>query len=316
MIAPTKKINPYLQFCVSRACTLRCSSCTQLLSLRGHTELNGRDKAYDPVHMSLEVFEEALSLSNDWPKKISIFGGNPPCHPQFKEMMEIFVKYVPNPRRRAIFSNDPLKHADLIREVFAPDGHGDINFNVHYDSDAADRIRKAGMEKFIVGESYSKASYHTPILAAWQDMPERYPTYESWVADREKCQFNAEWSAGVFERSGRPVAYFCEIAGAMDAMLGGNLGMPLVRGWWAKSIEEFDHQVKGCCDKGCGVPMKMLGSKDADEAIDYTEKWKPYVDVTISKRKMNEARLIGGTAALPTESVTDYLGLRTEKPNT
>ncbi|HXI98771.1 MAG TPA: radical SAM protein, partial [Gemmatimonadaceae bacterium] len=124
MLAPIDKLerggNRIIQIEVTRICTLNCSNCTRLLPFRR-----------DEKHMGVDVFREAVRSLADWPGVIGIFGGNPPCHPRFGDLMAILVEEIPDQRHRGLWANDLLKHGELVRDVFYP--HGMFNLNAHAD---------------------------------------------------------------------------------------------------------------------------------------------------------------------------------------
>lgn len=296
MKAPTDKTNDTIQIVVSRSCDLMwCSNCTQLLPFRK-----------DAVHMSVDVFREALRSLEGWPGIRGVFGGNPCVHPKFADLMAVLVEEVPDQRQRGLWTNNLMKHGALVREVFYP--HGRFNLNAH-----ADRAAAAEMDRWLPGRviptSRDRASWHSPLLMDWQDLGMTYP---EWVTARESCDINQTWSAAIFERDGKPSAYFCEVAGALDGIRGDNHGIPAVPGWWRSPMARFKSQVEGCCDAGCGVPLRMLGHRDVDRTYDYSASFVPLVE-----GKLRPPRLSGFLHTAVGESTqrpTDYQGLRSAKP--
>lgn len=296
MKAPTDKRNDTIQILITRSCSLfKCSNCTQLLPFRK-----------DETHMSPDVFRLALRSLEGWPGIRGIFGGNPPNHPKFADLMQILVEEVPDQRHRGIWTNDVLKHGDLIREVFYP--HGWFNCNAHADEEAAKRFDKHLPGK-IIETSRSRHSWHSQVIGDYADwnIPE-----SEWVKAREKCDINQDWSAAIMERDGKPYAYFCEVAGAIDGMRGENNGIEAVPGWWAWKMDKFGDQVKKCCDHNCVVPLRRLGHLDRDDTYDYTPSMAEYVQVAIDKGKIKGH--CHGTIPVGTEKATDYQAHRTSKP--
>lgn len=292
MVTPADKIAPNarhyndtIQLIVTRACDLRCSNCTQLVSVR-------RD---EPKHMSPKVFREALRSLKGWPGIRGLFGGNPCISPHFPELCEILMEEVPDQRQRGLWSNRLLGHGAVVRQTFYPNARW--NLNVHGSNKAADEIRHwlPGVE--ILGET--NASWHSPILMSWKDMG---LSEEAWIAKRENCDVNQRWSAGIAERDGQPMAYFCEIAAALDAIRGENHGILAEPGWWKRPIADFDAQIKGCCDRGCGVPLKFKGHLDHDETYDMSASM---IQIT-SKIKGGPAMIVHAIAPETTGIATDY----------
>jgi hypothetical protein len=263
VLAPTEKTNDTIQIVVSRSCDLYlCSNCTQLLPFRR-----------DPLHMSVDVFRQAVQSLKGWPGIYGIFGGNPCSHPQFADLLQVLVEEVPNQRQRGIWTNNLLGHGALVREVFYPNGR--FNLNAHAQPSAA-----AAIDQWLPGKliptSRARDSWHSPVLLHWQDMGLTEP---EWVAARETCDINQTWSAGIFERDGAPYAYFCEVAGALDGVRGENHGIPATLGWWRQPMAAFHAQVGACCDRGCGVPLRRRGHLDNERTYDYSTTFVPIVSV-------------------------------------
>lgn len=292
MKAPTDKTNDTIQVLVTRACDLFwCSNCTQMLPFRK-----------DSVHMSVDVFREAVASLVDWPGIVGVFGGNPCVHPRFPDLCEIIADLIP-PHRRGLWTNNLMGYGEIAARTF---DRGRLNLNPHGDADATRELNKWFPGRVKSGGD-TKASWHSPVLMNYQDLG---MSKAKWVAARERCDINTHWSAAIMERDGRPYAYFCEVAGAIDGVTGENHGVPVEPGWWAWKMNRFGHQVKGCCDAGCGVPLRGLGHKDLDNTYDLTARWVP-LTVTKSPRVKRE---IHETMPEGTELATDYLAHETRKP--
>lgn len=295
MLTPKDKlesgVNDIIQVEITRACSLyTCSNCTRLLPFR-----------QDTLHMSLDVFRQAVRSLIGWPGVISLFGGNPNSHPRFEEICEIFCQEVPNQKQRGLWTNDLLGKGEASKTTFWP--HGRFNLNVHENSKAADEMRKWLPGIAIVGEQ--RASWHAPILMNYRD----YGISDAeWVSMRERCDINQRWSASIVERDGKAVAHFCEIASALDGIRGLNHGVEAVPGWWRMPMNYFHEQVRKCCDAGCGVPLKRKGSLDSDEIYDVSPSFLPIVvnpkRVSIRLHEMMPEATV---------EVTDYQGARTAK---
>jgi hypothetical protein len=261
--APTDKQNDIIQILVTRACDLfHCSNCTQLLPFRS-----------DPVHMSVDVFRRACESVRDWPGIVAMFGGNPCVHPKFPELCEVMSAIIP-PEHRGLWTNNLRGHGKIAAKTF---GKGRLNLNAHADVHAADE-----MERWFPGRvktnSRDTPSWHSPILMDYRDLD---VSDEQWVVLREDCDINKYWSAAIMQRGSDPYAYFCEVAGAIDGVRGKNHGIPAVPGWWHYKMDRFNHQVRNCCNTGCGVPLRRRGHLDRDNTYDATERWVP---LTVTKR--------------------------------
>lgn len=272
---------------MTRACDLfHCSNCTQLLPYR-----------LDTVHMSVDVFREAVASLYDWPGIVAVFGGNPCVHPRFPELCGILSDLIP-PERRGLWTNNLRGHGEIAQKTF---GRGRLNLNAHADPSAASE-----MDRWFPGRvkrhSDHRPSRHSPVLMDRRDLG---ITDSEWVILRESCDINTHWSAAVMERDGEPYAYFCEVAGAIDGVTGRNHGLRVYPGWWRENMDVFKHQVSGCCDAGCGVPLRRRGHMDRDNTYDLTARWVP---LTVNG---GCERVIHQTLPAGTDLATDYLGLET-----
>ncbi len=296
MKAPTDKRNDTIQIVVTRSCDLlHCSNCTQLLPFR-----------QDALHMSVDVFREALRSLAGWPGIRGVFGGNPCSHPRFPDLMQVLVEEVPDQRQRGLWTNNLLSHGALVREVFYP--HGRFNPNAHVQPAAAAAIVQ-WLPGRLIPTSRNRDSWHSPILLDWRDVG---LSESEWVARREACDINLTWSAAIFERDQRPYVYFCEVAGALDGIRGENHGILAEPGWWSWPMARFQKQVGACCDRGCGVPLRQLGHLGNDRVYDYSQSFAPVVNA----KRYNKL----GLALHPdhlvaaTDRPTDYQGLHSTKP--
>lgn len=275
---------------MTRSCDLfHCSNCTQLLPFR-----------QDDAHMSLDVFRESVQSLADWPGIVGVFGGNPCVHPKFPELCGIISDIIP-PHRRGLWTNNLRGHGEVAARTFR---RGRLNLNAHADADAA-----AEMNKWFPGRikrtSDTRPSWHSPVMMHYKDVG---LSRQKWVRARESCDINTHWSASIMQRDGKPYAYFCEVAGAIDGVTGKNHGLPVVPGWWRWSMSRFRDQVKGCCDAGCGVPLRRLGHLDRDDVYDITDSWVP---LTVNSKA---ATVTHKTMPEGTELATDYLAHETSKP--
>lgn len=283
MKAPTDKSNDTIQVIVTRACDLACSNCTQLLPFR-----------QDAKHMSLAVFRQAVESLVDWPGIVGVFGGNPCVHPEFPGLCEIIAELIP-PQRRGLWTNNLHKHGKIAADTF---GRGRLNLNAHADTEAAAEIDRWFPGR-LIESSRSRASWHSPILMDRRDLN---IGDAEWIDKRELCDINLRWSAAIREHDGQAVGYFCEVAASLDGVRGENHGIPVVPGWWRWKMDRFDNQVKQCCDRGCGVPLKGLGHLDRDDTFDITQAWVP---LTLNRPKRVDVKL-HETMPATTEIPTDY----------
>lgn len=302
MLAPIDKlksgVNDIIQIVVTTACTLNCSNCTQLLPFRK-----------DYLHMTIDCFREAVESVREWPGVVALFGGNPCSHPQFPELCRILAEVIPEQHRRGLWSNDLLRHGQVAYETFWPNGR--FNLNAHGVPAAAMRIKESLIGNLIM-DSDIKQSQHAPILVDYRDLG---LTEGQWLMSRESCDINQKWSGAIVERDGKPYAYFCEVAAALDGVRGQNNGFPAVPNWWRYSMDSIDgvvfrSQVKNCCDKGCGVPLRLSSRLDKDETYDYSISLAPYLGE--SKRITLQHKVTIDSVKF-THEVTDYMGSRGSK---
>lgn len=297
MLTPADKLasrrNDIIQIEITRKCDLfNCSNCTRLLPFRGIGGL-----AHDPWEMSLESFRKAVESVAGWPGVVALFGGNPCSHSKFPEVARILAEIIPNQRQRGLWTNNLLGQGVVAREVFWP--HGRFNLNCHANEKAAALFDYWLPGIRVVGHEPSR---HGPVLLDYRDLG---ISDEEWIEHREACDINRNWSGAIVQRNGEPVAYFCEVAAALDGARGKDHGVPAVPGWWQRPIADFAGQIAGCCDRGCGVPLRGLGHQDRDDVYDVSTSWLPLP--VLQGRVTVEA-----VSERPQQSheLTDYVGLR------
>ena len=155
-------------------------------------------------------------------------------------------------------------------------------------------------------------SWHSPILAHYKDFG---ISEEEWIAKREDCDINRDWSAGVAQRLDengvpRPYYYLCEVMMTLDGVRGVNNGKLCTPGWWKQPIEHYADQVRNCCDQGCGVPLRGKARKDSDQVVEYSEHWEPLIQMSISagNKKVKAEKLT--SLQHNAKKVTDYVSKR------
>lgn len=293
MLTPADKVysggNDIIQIVVTRRCDIfNCSNCTQMLPFRA-----------DSMDMSLDCIEKALISVQDWPGVVAAFGGNCCLHPQFPEVAKLWARYVPEQRRRGLWTNNLMSHAVIVRDVWYP--YGRFNLNVHGNLKAAAAMRDALPKARVFGE---RPSHHGAVFG---DRAKLGVTDERWGPIREGCDINRNWSAGVYQGpDGDPVAYFCEVAGAIDGVTGERNGVPAVPGWWKQPIADFRNQVTRCCDKHCLVPLRLKGHDDLENTYTTTA-GSPLLTVG-RKGKVSVHEIAAGGETI--RELTDYQHLR------
>lgn len=299
MLTPADKlksgVNDIIQIIVTTSCDLfTCSNCTQLLPYR-----------QDARHMSLGSFLKAVKSLADWPGVVALFGGNPCTHPQFPELCRILEDHIQPQSRRGLWSNNLMGHGAVVRRTFYPDGR--FNLNVHRNIEAAVEMGEWVPGK-IIKSSVREHSWHSPILMSHHDLG---LSYRAWRILRESCDINQKWSGAIVERDGQPRAYFCEVAAALDGVRGDNHGVPLFPHWWEAPITHFQHQIQGCCDQGCGVPLRRKGHQDHEAIYDITESFIPYTSLRSKSVTVTLHDSTTGEEMSEVPEMTDYLRTRT-----
>jgi hypothetical protein len=288
--APLQKSNDTIQIVVTTACNLyRCSNCTQLLPFRK-----------DYKHMTVDCFAKAVDSVVDWPGVVGLFGGNPCSHPRFEDLCAILEEKIPDQRRRGIWTNDLLGKGAVVRRTFYPNGR--FNINVHGKVKIAQEIEDWLPGK-VIPSSVKRLPMHSSILVTWRDMS---LTRDEWAVKREACDINRNWSSAIVERDGEPYAYFCEVAAALDGIRDMNLGIPTVPGWWKNSMDGFPGQVEGCCDAGCGIPLRMKGHASLENTYDMSGEWLADQDTPIGIKLLSVGNDEGATCV----EATDYMRIR------
>jgi hypothetical protein len=292
VLAPIDKIrnggNDILQIEITRKCDLfNCSNCTRLLPFRR-----------DPIEMSLDVFEQAVDSLADWPGIVAVFGGNPCTHSRFPEICRSLAPRIP-PRQRGLWTNHTREHGAIAAYTF---GAGRLNLNAH-----GDPLAYAEMDRWFPGQVIAgtddRASWHAAILVDYRDFG---ITEADWIRRREQCDINRNWSAIIQEQDGQPVAYFCEVAGAIDGSIGGRQGVPVFPGWWREPMTRFAHQVGACCDRGCAIPLRLKGHQDCDAVYDLSPSWLPHLKIPTGRVEIE----IHETAPAGCRETTDYVRRR------
>lgn len=300
MLAPIDKVttrngNKIMQIVITRNCDIfNCSECTQLLPFRK-----------DPREMSLECIEKALISMQGWPGIIACFGGNPCTHSQFPAVCELWKKHVPNQRQRGLWTNNLMKYGAECKDTFWP--HATFNLNVHGNNQAA-----LQMQQYLPGiKVYGhKPSQHGSQLLDYADLG---VTLEEWIGLRENCDINQKWSGAIYQGTdGQPYGYFCERAGALDAVRGTNNGLLVYDGWWKLKMDQFQNQVDNCCDHVCGVPLRGKGYLDSEAAYGVS---KSLVPLTLNPTGKVKVEVVDSIPE-KTYELTDYQGLRKHRQRT
>jgi len=212
-----------VQIDITSVCKKHCIYCTRHL---GH--VSGQ-KRYT---MTLERFEEILSSLEGWPNVVGIMGGEPLLHPHFKEFVALAAQRVPKERLQLWTSGLPgtaWENPRLVPEI--ADNFGHIHYNPH---DA----------------TQLSVCRHQPLTIA---IDEAVPDKGMMWKLINDCWLPRLWAPSVVEAG----AYFCEVAGPLDALLfGGKHAWPIEPGWWKRPPEAFQEQIAELCPR-CGMCLPM-----------------------------------------------------------
>ena len=202
--------------------------CSNCTRFCGHTK--------EPFWMTLDQFKEAVDSLEDFPGRIGVMGGEPLLHPQFEAMAD-YLHSRREPFRCGLWSTFPKgkeHYRELIVRTFSS-----VLLNDH---------SKPGI-------------LHTPLLVAAEEM-EDLGEKEMWsLIDR--CWVQTTWSASITPKG----AFFCEVAGAMAQLFGGE-GWVIERNWWQRGVDEFKEQKEKWCRRcGGAIPLWRRESVDGKDDI-------------------------------------------------
>lgn len=192
-----------------------------------------------PYMMSFDDFRRAVDSLDGFNGIVGVMGGEPLLHPEFARLCEYLHSRVP-PQRCGLWSTFPKHrehHASLIARVF-----GNLLLNDHTRPD----IR------------------HLPLLVAPRT---HLPDRDLWYAIHH-CLIQNKWSAAITPKG----AYFCEVAAAMDMLVGVNCGWPVEPGWWNRCPSHYREQVETFC-VNCGGCLAATGRLDTEEVDDVCPAW-------------------------------------------
>jgi len=172
---------------ITYACDLRCYNCNRSCS---------QDPSDD--HMSLGqirwFLEESRRRQIRW-KRIGLLGGEPTCHPQFLEVVDLVVRY---------------------RDQFSPDTQVRVVSNGH--SDRAKRLL-AQLPPGVLVKDTAKSSREQPSFYTFNVAPIDLPDYRA-MDFSNACPVAQDCGLGV-----TPYGYYpCSVAGAIDRTFGFDLG--------------------------------------------------------------------------------------------
>ena len=175
--------------------------------------------------MPLDMIRKAIDSLDGFSGEIGMMGGEPALHPQFREALAIWREMIPDRRKRSLWTSGWKwnEYRDDIYDTFDRD-------LIHYN----DHTQFTGR--------------HQPLLVAIDETVDDPELREILIAN---CPFQSHWSAAITPLG----CYFCEIAAGMGAIFGVP-GWPIEKGWWKKTPDQFQDQVKEFCGKCSGaIPL-------------------------------------------------------------
>ena len=193
---------------------------------------------HKPYFMSVDYVREAVESLEGFPGNIGMMGGEPTLHPKFKEICEIFQECIPDKNRRQLWTDGYKweEYEDIIYETFHKHN---ILYNDHK----------------------SPEGRHQPLLMAAKDLVEDEEYMWELI---DQCWIQERWSASITPKGG----FFCEVAAAQDLLFDGPGGYPIEKGWWKKTPDEFQDQVKRYCENcSAAIPMERPKASSSVDLI-------------------------------------------------
>lgn len=244
-----------IQIELTNGCPMRCANCTRFC---GHH--------VKPFFMDFETFTKAVDSLKDFRGIVGIMGGEPTIHPEFRRFMEYY---------RANIGYDDFSTtlhqptADFMRHILANGWHVDYsNHRGLWTSVTPRYYEHFELIQDVFGyqllNDHSHPSMHQTHMVTRKELgiPD-----DEWIRLRDRCWVQNLWSASITPKG----AFFCEIAAAMDATLGGPGGWPIEPGWWQRQPEDFGDQLEWC--ELCSACLPMPSRDANDETDDVSPVW-------------------------------------------
>ncbi|WP_297443728.1 radical SAM protein [Acidocella sp.] len=263
-----------IQIDITNACPRKCANCTRFC---GHHE--------EPFFMDFETFKKAVDSLKGFRGIVGIMGGEPTVHPEFRRFVEYYRDNI-GYDDRSTAPYQPQK--DLMRHVLANAWHVDYsNHRGLFTSvtpryyDHFELIQDTFGYQLL--NDHSNPSMHQTLMVTRQELgvPD-----DEWVKMRDRCWVQNLWSASITPKG----AFFCEVAAAMDATLGGPGGWPIEPGWWQRKPDEFGEQLKWCemCSACLAMPSRDANDETDDVSPIWAEKLKQIRSPKVDKGLVNQ----------------------------
>ncbi len=227
-------------------------SCANCYKFVGHLDR--------PYFMNLETVKKAIDSLEGFQGRIVISGGEPTLHPDFAEICRYLRKKVPPDQRYLQTTGYKLRdYKSVIKKSFSRR----VQLNDHTDQ---------------------THEYH-PMLVAIEDVVTDDSLREDLI---KKCWVRESWSSVINEKG----CFSCEVAGAFDVLYNGPGGLPIEKGWWAKSHEHFKEQMERyCCQCGAALPQPAVTMRNNKDLISISH-YRALEKLQTPKFKKNRVSLV------------------------
>lgn len=244
-----------IQIDITHACHKRCGGCTRVVA---HYK--------DPPEMTVEQFAAAVDSMEGWSnfqdgKILGVMGGEPTMHPQFDEIAAVFYEKWGrgSPADNGLRPIDDFARYAQERLADRSSGRGLWSSlgNAYYRN--YETIQEVFDHQCI--NDHENPGVHQALFITRTDMgiPD-----DEWVKLRDNCWVQNLWSASITSHG----AYFCEVAGALDALYyGGAHAWPVEKGWWKRTPDQFGDQLKLCEHCGLCLPGPSIVANDDRDLI-------------------------------------------------
>jgi len=179
------------------------------------------------ARMTLDQVREAIRSLDGFPGRIGLMGGEPTMHPQFLEILAIFREEIPDRRRREFWTAGHL-----------------------WDLYEADILATFDRDLIAYNDHTQDTGRHQPLAIAIDEIIDDEELKAELI---DNCWVQQQWSPAINAHG----AYFCEVAGAQDAMLNkGANAWKVEADWWNKTPEQFrDQRDKFCGNCSAALPL-------------------------------------------------------------
>lgn len=278
MIPPSRQWAAQID--VLNVCFLACANCTRLLDhATRETKYIMSPDCFRQVIRAIKgfVYESEPcpkgSRNEGRRKVIGLIGGEPLMHPQFPELVDIFIEEVPEVFHRGLWTSKDWKTGAHPKwGPYLPHVERLIGKNPTHDASGPSHKHACG---FLNWNMHLESMHvrHQPMLVASRDVvPDEKKRWELI----EDCWVQREWSSTCTPKG----FFFCEVAGHLDMVLKGPGGFPLEPGVWKGDLYferdengvprpkgKFAEQVERACPN-CGGCLPLPSRRDSEDRDD------------------------------------------------